>query len=151
MNAKMNTDCYSKLLLHCFSCPGKSNDAEDFEESLAELLGQQGMMPHKGLIAKKFHEKRSVCFDTSLSNTQPSKTWKLNFFPIVQIKAYLMPVFLIHQGERHEKRTGKHFDRTQISSTVRVFCNAWSTKFLRAQFVCDCRKRRVGRSGVSIT
>jgi len=42
---------------HMFSCPGKNGGDEDVEDALQDILDNHGM--HKGMIAKKFHEKRS--------------------------------------------------------------------------------------------
>lgn len=38
-----------------FNCPTKGND--EYENELDEMLAKNGL--HKGMIAKKFHEKRS--------------------------------------------------------------------------------------------
>jgi len=43
---------------HMFNCPSKSSSEEEFEQGLAKEI-MAGNDLHKGLIAKKFHEKRS--------------------------------------------------------------------------------------------
>jgi len=45
---------------HMFNCPGKaSSEVQQFGDALEELIGKHGLEQHKGMMAKKFHEKRS--------------------------------------------------------------------------------------------